>query len=177
MKPFASHMESPMQIRHSFCSRMLMATTIVLVFVMIGGLPQAALAQAPACPQTPDTIKECCNIDIPGKYSLGQNLTAEPEQGCIGIREVGQGEGNFYLNLDGHTISGSGPGRCLFPNASVGISVQKANVHIVGRSDGHGNKGTVTGFAIGIQVAPTDHNHFSDLTLTGNQTALDLNGN
>jgi hypothetical protein len=43
MKPLTSQIESHTQIRHSFCSRMLMTTTFALVFVMIG-LPQA-LAQ------------------------------------------------------------------------------------------------------------------------------------
>jgi hypothetical protein len=56
MKPFARHMESLTQIRHSFCSSMFMTTTIVLVFVTIG-LPQAASGQT--CPKLPATITQC----------------------------------------------------------------------------------------------------------------------
>ena len=178
MKTFARHMESLTQICHSFCSSMFMVPTVVLVFVTIG-LPQAALAQdLPVCPQT---IKECCKIDKPGKYSLGQDLVladTQTSQGCIGIVALS----DVYLNLDGHTISGPrSPSRDLCVGTSpapIGIVAGGSNIHIVGRSDAGGNKGTVKGFDQGIQVAASGgHLHLSELTLTENGIGLTLGSN
>jgi parallel beta-helix repeat protein len=165
MKTFASHMESLTQIRHSCCLRMLMATTFVLVFVTIG-LPQTASAQ--------ETIIRHCPfpIEVPGKYSLGQDLNCDSSGISIVTSDV-------YLNLNGHTISGPGCGDIIIFGA-VGINVGRANVHIVGGSDVRGKAGTVKGFDIGIQVdmptlpVPIGHNHLSGLTLTENNIGISL---
>ena len=193
MKTFASQMESLTQIRHSFCSRMFMAPTVVLVFVMIGGLPQAALAQ-PACPSLPATITQCpCRIESPGQYSLSQNLMNCDGLGiAIIVLPPAVDLKDVYLNLNGHTISGRRGG------SSTGIIVNGSNIHIVGSSDVHGDAGTVNdhglspvkrlscgsdvhgdagtveGFDIGIQVSASRNIHLSRLTLTGNGAGLNL---
>jgi hypothetical protein len=143
MKTFTSQIESHTQIRHSFCSRMLMTTAFALVFVMTG-LPQAASAvtSITACPYI---------ISSPGQYRLDVDCSVAPG-GAISAS-------NVHLNLHGDTISGPG---CSVVPGTVGI--------IVGASDVHINNGTAKALSIGIQVTgnpgvPVEHNHLNNLKL------------
>ena len=82
MKTFSSQIESHTQIRHSFCSRMLMLMTTIfaLVFVMIG-LAQAASADTKIVTPITDCRGnppgEPKKIDMSGQYRLDVNCSAK----------------------------------------------------------------------------------------------------
>jgi parallel beta-helix repeat protein len=103
---------------------MMKHTTLALAILLALGL----WATSPAA----QTISDCGEVTDPGTYTVTTNITAEPDTNCITISAS-----EVAIDLQGHTISGSGFSSGIFGRGGQNIII--AN-------------GTITGFNQNINL-------------------------
>jgi len=146
--------------------RLVLSAFVALLVVTAGG--PGVVAGAPAATHAttqaddPRPIEACGTIDEPGTYTLTENLTEAPSEGCLDVRADG-----VTIDGDGHTIVGNDTGvgvaasgaaftleNVTLANWSTGVTVTGADATVRNSEISNGSVGvSVADGAVGALVA------------------------
>jgi parallel beta-helix repeat protein len=114
-----------------------LALRVALAMALLGVIPAQAATKISSCPVT---------ITAPGEYEVTRNLICAGTAITITASEVD-------LNLDGHTLSGSGGGDGIFVQSAANVSIRN---------------GAVRGFFIGVELQRTVDCRITNVTASQN---------